>query len=73
LWLIATSPGFSQQNLITLEFSPPSLQWQAEQSATDELTFAGVAVLLTLVALARRTFPHTVPCVSTPMTALRYE
>ena len=33
LRLIATSPGFSQQNLITLEFSPPSLQWQAEESA----------------------------------------
>ncbi|HXW90022.1 MAG TPA: ABC transporter permease [Terriglobales bacterium] len=33
LRLIATSPGFSRQNLITLEFSPPSLQWQAGQSA----------------------------------------
>jgi predicted permease len=33
LRLIATSPGFRQQNLITLEFSPPSLQWQAGQSA----------------------------------------
>ena len=33
LRLIATSPGFSQQTLITLEFSPPSLQWQAEESA----------------------------------------
>jgi len=33
LRLIATSPGFSQQNLITLEFSPPSLQWQAGEAA----------------------------------------
>src|SRR5439155_11922934 len=32
LRLIATSPGFSQQNLTTMEFSPPSLQWQVGQS-----------------------------------------
>jgi len=33
LRLIATSPGFRPQNLITMEFSPPSLQWQAGESA----------------------------------------
>jgi predicted permease len=33
LRLISTSPGFSRQNLITMEFSPPSLQWQVGQSA----------------------------------------
>ena len=33
LQLIATNPGFSPQNLITMEFSPPSLPWQAGQSA----------------------------------------
>ncbi|HWF46047.1 MAG TPA: ABC transporter permease [Bryobacteraceae bacterium] len=33
LRLIDTSPGFPQQNLITMEFSPPALQWQADQSA----------------------------------------
>ncbi len=33
LRLISTSPGFSRQNLITMEFSPPSLQWQAGRSA----------------------------------------
>lgn len=29
LRLIATSPGFTQQNLVTMEFSPPPLQWNA--------------------------------------------
>jgi len=33
LRLIATSPGFSQQNLIVVEFSIPSLQWQTGNSA----------------------------------------
>jgi len=33
LRLIATSPRFRPQNLITMEFSPPSLQWQAGESA----------------------------------------
>jgi putative ABC transport system permease protein len=33
LRLISTSPGFRQENLITMEFSPPPLQWQAEQPA----------------------------------------
>jgi predicted permease len=32
LRLISTSPGFSQENLITMEFSRPALQWQAGQS-----------------------------------------
>jgi len=32
LRLIATSPGFRKQNLITMEFSPPSLQWQVGES-----------------------------------------
>jgi len=31
LRLISTNPGFSQQNLITMEFSPPVPQWQAER------------------------------------------
>jgi len=33
LRLISTSPGFSQQNLITMEFSPPSPDWQEGESA----------------------------------------
>jgi putative ABC transport system permease protein len=33
LRLIATSPGFSARNLIIMESSAPSLQWQAGQSA----------------------------------------
>jgi predicted permease len=33
LRLIDTNPGFRQQNLITMEFSPPALQWQADESA----------------------------------------
>jgi predicted permease len=33
LRLISTSPGFSQQNLITMEFSPPSPDWQQGESA----------------------------------------
>jgi len=31
--LISTNPGFNPQNLIVMEFSPPTLQWQVGQSA----------------------------------------
>ncbi len=37
LRLIATSPGFSQQNLITMEFSLPTPQWP------DRLDQSGIA------------------------------
>jgi predicted permease len=32
LRLMSTSPGFRQENLITMQFSPPTPQWQADQS-----------------------------------------
>jgi putative ABC transport system permease protein len=34
LRLISTSPGFNQQNLITMEFSPPTPQWQEAMTAS---------------------------------------
>jgi putative ABC transport system permease protein len=34
LRLISTSPGFNQQNLITMEFSPPTSQWQEAMTAS---------------------------------------
>jgi predicted permease len=33
LRLVSTDPGFSPHNLVTLEFSPPALPWQGDESA----------------------------------------
>jgi putative ABC transport system permease protein len=33
LRLVSTDPGFSPRNLVTLEFSPPALPWQGDESA----------------------------------------
>ncbi|HTS11093.1 MAG TPA: ABC transporter permease [Candidatus Limnocylindrales bacterium] len=35
LRLLSTSPGFNQQNLITMEFSPPAASWQNEPTEAD--------------------------------------
>jgi putative ABC transport system permease protein len=35
LRLISTSPGFSQQNLVTMEFSLPTPQWQQEMEESE--------------------------------------
>ena len=33
LRLVSTDPGFSPRNLVTMEFSPPPLPWQGDESA----------------------------------------
>ena len=54
LRLLATSPGFSQQNLIAMEFSPPAAGWQ---SATDQSGIARQIHLLGDILARLRAIP----------------
>ncbi len=54
LRLISTNPGFSQQNLITMEFSPPVPQWQAERQVLVRQIHLMDDILARLRAIAGR-------------------